>query len=334
MARSTSVHGDQSRLAYLLLAPSLVLLVLVVGIPLGVSVWQSLHTTSGGVDPETGFIQQGTQFVGLDNYLAIFSDPASSDAFWNAFSNTTLFTVVGVTLETVIGVVMALIMAQALRGQGLLRASILVPWAIPTIVSALVWRVIFLADGIFNEIIGTKILWATEGWQAQAAVIIADVWKTAPYIGLLTLAGLLTIDNQVYEAAKVDGSSRWSTFWRITLPLVRPVLVVAVLFRLLDAMRMFDLPYALLGRLESGQTLATLAQFEASQTNYGPAATYSLVLMAYIGLVAFLFVRFLGADVIGDDDRLSRKEKRAAAQAAKAKAAEPATGTVVEAGQR
>ncbi|MDO5645702.1 MAG: sugar ABC transporter permease [Dermabacter sp.] len=310
MARPPAPKGE-GRLAYLLLLPTLILLALVVGFPLVLSVWQSFFRAEGGIDPATGFLQQGDVFVGFQNYIDSFTSAGAGAGFWNAFYNTTLFTVVGVSIETVLGVAMALIMARALRATGLIRASILVPWAIPTVVSALMWQLIFDANGIANRLIGEQVLWTTEGIQAQAAVLIADIWKTAPYIGLLTLAGLQTIDEQVYEAAKVDGANRWQTFWRITLPMIRPVLVVAVLFRLLDAMRMFDLPYVLLGRLESGQTLSMLAQDAAMKTQYGMASAYSILLFCYICLVAFLFIKLLGADVLGDQDvKPNRKSRR------------------------
>lgn len=310
-----SVTGGQGRMAYLLLLPTLILLALVVGFPLVLSAWQSLTQSGGEVDPTTGIIKSGDTFVGLQNYADSFTSAGAGAGFWNAFWNTTLFTVVGVTIETVLGVAMALIMARAMRATGLVRASILVPWAIPTVVSALMWQLIFDANGIANRLIGHQILWTTEGWQAKAAVLIADIWKTAPYIGLLTLAGLQTIDDQVYEASKMDGANRWQTFWRITLPLVRPVLVVAVLFRMLDAMRMFDLPYVLLGRLRSGQTLSMLAADAAGKTDYGMASAYSMILFAYICLVAFVFVKVLGADVIGEQNKPARRSRAAARRA-------------------
>lgn len=309
MSRSDISKGE-GRLAYLLLLPTLVLLAIVVGFPLVLSVWQSFFVTGGGIDPETGFIQQGDTFVGFQNYLDAFTSVGAGAGFWNAFWNTTLFTIIGVSIETVLGVAMALIMARAMRATGLIRASILVPWAIPTVVSALMWQLIFDANGIANKLIQHQVLWTTEGWQAKAAVLIADIWKTAPYIGLLTLAGLQTIDEQVYEAAKVDGANRWQTFWRITLPMIRPVLVVAVLFRMLDAMRMFDLPYVLLGRLESGQTLSMLAQDAATKTNYGMASSYSIVLFCYICLVAFVFIKVLGADVLGESAKKKPKKNK------------------------
>ena len=217
MSRSDISKGE-GRLAYLLLLPTLVLLAIVVGFPLVLSVWQSFFVTGGGIDPETGFIQQGDTFVGFQNYLDAFTSVGAGAGFWNAFWNTTLFTIIGVSIETVLGVAMALIMARAMRATGLIRASILVPWAIPTVVSALMWQLIFDANGIANKLLQHQVLWTTEGWQAKAAVLIADIWKTAPYIGLLTLAGLQTIDEQVYEAAKVDGANRWQTFWRIRFP--------------------------------------------------------------------------------------------------------------------
>lgn len=310
MARRRSIVQRDSGFAYALLAPTLILLAVVVGFPLVLSVWQSLHSSDGGIDPETGFVIEGDQFVGLDNFVQAFTSSGAGAGFWNAFWNTTFFTVVAVSIETVLGVAMALIMAKGLRAVGLMRATILIPWAIPTVVSALMWQLIFDANGIFNKIIGHQILWTTEGWQAKAAVLIADIWKTAPFIGLLTLAGLQTIDDQVYEAAEVDGANKWQTLWRITLPLIRPVLVVAVLFRVLDTMRIFDLPFVLLGRLESGQTLSMLAQDAATKNQYGMASAYSIVLFIYIFVVAFVFIRLLGADVLGEQEKMSRGRRR------------------------
>lgn len=310
MKRRRSIVARESGLAYLLLAPTLLLLALVVGFPLVLSVWQAFHRTGSGIDPETGLIVGGDQFVGFQNFMDAFTSAGAGAGFWNAFWNTTLFTVVGVVIETILGVAMAMIMAKGLKAIGVVRATILVPWAIPTVVSALMWQLIFDANGIFNKVIGHQVLWTTEGWQAKAAVLIADIWKTAPYIGLLTLAGLQTIDDQVYEAAAVDGASKSQTFWKITLPLVRPVLVVAVLFRMLDAMRMFDLPYVLLGRLESGQTLSMLAQDAATKTDYGMASAYSIILFCYICLVVFLFIKVLGADILGDANGAKKPRKK------------------------
>jgi len=159
---------------------------------------------------------------------------------------------------------------------------------------------LFSADGVANDLLRANILWTTEGFQAWLAVVIADTWKTAPFIGLLVLAGLQIIPAEVYEAAKVDGSSAWRTFWRITLPLVKPALVVAVLFRMLDVLRMFDLPFVLIGpQKKSTQTLSLLAYNDMSNLHFGPAAAYATVLFAYVAVVAYAFVRLLGADIVG-----------------------------------
>jgi multiple sugar transport system permease protein len=273
-------------------------LVLVIGYPIVSALRLSFVKTTEGIDPSSGLITRRSA-LSLENYANIFKGE-TGDLFWNAFWNTTTFTVVTVVIETTIGVCMALIMNKAFRGRGLVRASILVPWAIPTVISALLWRWIFTAQGVANDILSAKILWTTEGFQAWLAVVIADTWKTAPFIGLLVLAGLQVIPTEVYEAAKVDGASAWRTFWQITLPLVQPALVVAVLFRMLDVLRMFDLPFVLIGpHKRSVETLSMLSWYEMSNLRFGPAAAYATILFLYIAVVAYVFVRVLGADLVG-----------------------------------
>ena len=294
----------------MLLSPTAIVLALVVAYPVLAALYQSLFV-GGGVNPETGFVEEGDKFVGLSHFRDIFSGSAAT-AFWNAFWNTTFFTVVSVIIEVVIGVAMALVMHHALRGRGIVRASILVPWAIPTAVSAILWRWMFSADGIVNDTINQQILWTTEGFQAKVAVIVADTWKTAPFIGLLVLAGLQLIPKDMYEAARVDGASPWRQFRSITMPLVRPVLLVAVLFRILDVLRMFDLPYVLIGRdKQSVQTVSILAFNEANELRYGPAAAYATLLFIYVAVVAYTFVRLLGADLLGEVQKSTTLGRRA-----------------------
>lgn len=296
-----SPDEGQGRLAAIMLSPTMLVLLLVIGLPILAGIRQSFFA-AGGID-SSGFVTEGEQFVGLDNYTAVFSG-ASADRFWNAFYVTNLFTVVCVVIEVVIGMAMALIMNRAFKGRSLIRASILIPWAVPTVVSALLWKWIFNANGIANDLLSKQILWSTDGLQAQMAVIIADTWKTAPFIGLLVLAGLQVIPEEVYEAAKIDGSSTWNSFVHITLPLVKPALLVAVLFRILDNLRMFDLPYVLIGKGKpSVETLSILAQQESVNLRYGPAAAYAMLLFLYLVIVAFAFVKLLGADVMGEAGR-------------------------------
>ena len=297
------------RLGALLVSPTILVLGLVVAYPMLAALRQSMYGEPGLVN---GFVSDEEPYIGLENYTSALFGP-SAERFWNAFYNTSFFTVTTVLLETVIGVAMALIMHRAMRGRAMVRASILIPWAIPTAASAVLWGWIFYPDGVANAILpGAPILWTTEGFQAQAAVIIAEVWKTAPFIGLLTLAGLQVIPDEVYEAAKMDGATAWRRFWHVTLPLVKPALLVAVLFRLLDAIRMFDLPYILIGpRKDSVETLSMLVHDEATANlDYGAAAAYAVLLFLYVFAVVFAFVGILGADILGDRAALRRMPVR------------------------
>ncbi|MFI6575103.1 carbohydrate ABC transporter permease [Nocardiopsis sp. NPDC050513] len=306
-ARAHRRTWSSGSLGALLTAPTFIVLAVVVLYPALSAVRQSLYGAPG-LDPDTGFVSDTDPFVGLENYLAVFTENGAR--FWNAFANTLFFTVTAVSLETVLGVLMALVMARALRGRAVVRASILIPWAVPTAVAALLWRWIFNADGVANALLPGQVLWTAEGVQAQMAVIIAEVWKTSPFIGLLVLAGLQMIPGEVYEAARVDGASAWARFWHITLPMVRPALLVAVLFRVLDTMRMFDMPYVLIGpRKSSVETLSMLAQDEAANVRFGPASAYAVLLFLLVFLIAFTFVKLLGADVVGEDGAKERPRR-------------------------
>jgi len=308
---STTTHSEQvvnhqsksskaqARLAWILISPTVLVLTIVILIPIAQSLYQSLFGRPRLED--NGFFSTIEPFVGLKNYTDIFS--SAGERFWVAFYNTTLFGVVTVVLETVLGVAMALIMHKAMKGRGIVRASILVPWAIPTAVSAILWGWIFNQNGVANAILGRHVMWASGDLSAKAAIIIADVWKTAPYIGLLTLAGLQLIPDEVYEAAKIDGASAWKRFTSITLPLVKPALVVAVVFRALDALRMFDLPYILIGpRKGSVETLSMLVQDESSNSRYGSAAAYALILFLYVFVFAVAFLKITNTDISGNDE--------------------------------
>ncbi|MGP4086472.1 carbohydrate ABC transporter permease [Streptomyces sp. KR55] len=298
----TSRRAGTGRLAAALLSPTLIVLGLVVGYPVLAAFRLSFVVSSNSIDPQTGFKVTTTSY-GLDNYEAVFT----GDRFLRPWWNTTSFALVSVAIEVLIGVAMALVMHRAFRGRALVRAAILVPWAIPTAISGLLWKWIFNSQGIANELLGAKVLWSSEGFQAWLSVVIADTWKTAPFIGLLVLAGLQIIPGELYEAARVDGASPWRAFWRITLPLVRPALVVAVLFRLLDVLRMFDLPYVLVGpRKYSVETLSMIAFEEMSNLRFGTAAAYATVLFLYIAVAAFAFVKLFGADLIGRGTRSSQ----------------------------
>jgi multiple sugar transport system permease protein len=314
-SRKNRTPGE-GRMAAMLLSPTLLVLALVIVYPLISAVHQSLFSAESGLDAD-GFVTEGEAFVGLANYADLFVGE-SGRRFLNAFSNTTFFTVTTVLLETVLGLCLALAMNRAFRGRAFLRASILVPWAVPTAVSGLLWRWIFQSDGIANSLLGSEILWTAEGTASKLAVIIAEVWKTAPFIGLLVLAGMQIIPEEVYEAAKIDGAGWWRQLGSITLPLVKPTLLVAVLFRMLDALRMFDLPFVLIGPgKESVETLSMLAWDESNQLRYGSASAFAVVLFLYVAVVAIVFVKVLGADVTGTK-KLGIKRKANRSQKAEA----------------
>jgi ABC-type sugar transport system permease subunit len=288
------VRADR-RLAWLLVAPALAVTAAVALFPLGWTLWESLHRH----DLRMPWL--GRPFVGLENYAEILGD----GRFWGAMLHTVFFTAVSVALEIGLGLFLALALNQAFRGRGLVRAAVLIPWSIPTVVAALLWRFLFDAQaGIVNEIlVGLGVLDAPIVWFVRAAtawvpVILADVWKTTPFVALLLLAGLQNIDPALYEAADVDGASPWRQLRSVTLPLLRPALAVALIFRTLDAFRVFDLIYVLTG---GGPGTATepiaLYAFNAlfSNLRFGYGAALSVIVFLVTFLLALLYLKGMGS---------------------------------------
>ncbi|WP_248763028.1 carbohydrate ABC transporter permease [Pseudarthrobacter sp. SSS035] len=310
---------SQGKWASWLLAPTIIALGIVIVYPIISAIVMSLQKDAG-LDPVTGLFTEGGS-AGLQNYVnwlaqqcaapggTVACPPGTLGAqFWNATTTTFFFTVVTVTFETVLGFWMAMIMARTFRGRSLVRAAVLVPWAIPTAVTAQLWLFIFDFEGIANKMFNASILWTGSEWPAKWAVIIADTWKTTPFMALLILAGLQMIPAEVYEAAKVDGASAWQRFRMITLPLVKPALMVAILFRTLDALRMFDLPYILTEGANNTTTLSILVINQIRQ-GFNAAAALSTITFIIIFLVAFIFVRFLGANVVEQSGAGSKGKK-------------------------
>jgi len=312
-----SLNAGQGRRALFLVAPTLALLAVVIVYPLFKAIIMSFQKDSG-LDKATGMFVQGGS-AGLSNYQhwilarcaatgggTVDCPPGSLGAqFWDAFWVTLFFTVATVSIEIVLGLWFAMIMNRTFKGRGLVRAAILVPWAIPTAVTAKLWYFIFAYDGIANRLIGLvgikPLLWTGDAWPARFAIIIADVWKTTPFMALLILAGLQLISSDVYEAAAIDGASKWQTFTRITLPIIKVPLMVAVLFRTLDVLRIYDLPAILTGGGGgSGHATTTLSILVISQIRQGfnSASALSTIVFLIIAFTAFLFIRFGGADVV------------------------------------
>ena len=278
----------------------MVLLMLVVAVwPLARSIWFSF--TDININDISAF-----QFVGLENYMGdygLFFNPNEEGGFWAgdwgiSIRNTFSFALVSVILETLTGLGVALLLNQEFKGRGLVRTAVLVPWAIPTIVSAKMWGWMLNDQfGVINNylmalgLISQKIAWTAEPAYALWTVVLVDVWKTTPFMALLILAALQTVPKDCYEAARVDGVHPLRVFWKITLPLIRQPLLVAVVFRLLDSLRVFDLIYVL---TSNGSTTISMSGFvrremvEYGNMGYGSAASTSLFLIILLTAILFL----------------------------------------------
>jgi multiple sugar transport system permease protein len=247
--------------------------------------WLSLH--------ERLLIGNISRFIGLENFVRLWNDAR----FWNALGNTLYFTVVSVALEIVLGLAIAMLLHRTFKGKGLMRAIVLIPWAIPTVVAAKMWEWMYNGDfGVLNYLLGAHINWlGSAAWALNAAVFL-DVWKTTPFVALLLMAGLHTIPKELYQAAKVDGASPWVMFLRVTLPLLRPLLLVVLIFRTIDAFRVFDTIYVLTGG-GPGNTTETLSiyaykvLFQTLQFGYG--STLAVTVFFLVGLITLVYVRAL-----------------------------------------
>lgn len=295
--RPTPVERRRVRAAWLFLAPMLLCLLLVAAWPLLRTFWFSLTDASLS---DTG----AGHFVGLSNYLfhdgtgwsGILVDPT----WWNAVRNTLYFAAVSVGLEVVLGLAVALLLNVQFAGRTLVRAMILIPWAIPTIVSAKIWSWMLNDQfGILNHLmLGLGLIDAPLAWTADAelsmwAVIVVDVWKTLPFVALLMLAALQMLPADCYEAARVDGIHPLKVFWRVTLPLLMPALLVATIFRVLDSLRVFDVIYVLTSNSSSTMSMSVFARqqlVEFQDVGYGSAASTLLFLIVAAIATVYLYL--------------------------------------------
>lgn len=291
----------ERQLALRMISPSLILMALVAAFPIGYALWLSVHQYS--------LMEAGlTRFVGLQNYVDILT----GTSWWPAFWQTMTFTVLSVSLELILGTAMALLLNQAFRGRGLLRTVVLVPYAVLTVVSAITWRNMFEPSlGLVTTVLnglglpGGDVVWLGESGYAMAVVVLADVWKTTPFVALIVLAGLQVIPSDVYEAAQLDGASRVKVFFNITLPLLKPAIVLAAIFRTLDALRIFDLPFVLTRGANDTETMSMLAYRELRENRLiGEGSAVSILTFLVVMAVALVYVRFAGSNL-----RDSEKEK-------------------------
>ena len=294
-------QSTDERLGWQLAFPALAIIALVSVFPIAWTFWESLHLH----DLRMPWL--GRPFIGLDNYRELLTDRR----FWSAVGHTGFFAAVSVTLEVAAGLALALILDRIIRARQLIRTVVVLPWAIPTVVAALVWRFMFESPGGLAATILVRLgvsppTWFADEWAAWVPLVLADVWKTTPFVALLLLAGLQNIDQTLYEAADVDGADSWHQFMGITLPLLTPAILVAVLFRLLDAFRVFDVVFVMTGG-GPGTATETVALYTFStllqHLRFGYGAALSIFAFAVTFAMALAAIRAFGVALLPEHDR-------------------------------
>ena len=286
---------QEARTAWIMMAPALILVGVIAVYPILRTFWISFHEMNLK-KPQSGY-----PFIGLKNYIDMLSDSrVATDIIF-----TLKFTVVTVFLEMIIGFAAALIMNRAFKGRGLVRAAILIPWAIPTSVSAMMWKFIYNDQyGMFNDILyRLGIIDEYKAWLSTTdgsflALVITDVWKTAPYMALLILAGLQMIPDELYESAKLDGAGVVQRFLHVTLPMTRRALIVALLFRTLDAFRVFDLISVMTGGANGTESIAIYAHTQLmSFLNFGYGSALAVLIFLVVFVISLIYLFFLRKDL-------------------------------------
>lgn len=292
--RHSEGKRQERRLGMLLCAPAVVIMLVVTAYPIAYAFWLSLFRA----DLRT---PDANEFVGLDNYATVLSSPI----WWEAFGITMLLTVVGAALELVFGMLLAIVMHRTIIGRGWVRTSALVPYAIVTVVAAFSWRFAWTQGmgwlagwGPFSEAP------LTERWPSIAIIILAEVWKTVPFMALLLMAGLALVPDDLLKAASMDGANAWQRFWRVTVPLIKPSILVALLFRTLDAFRIFDNIYVLTGGANGTSSVSMLTYNNLIRgLNLGIGSTMAVLIFITIAIIAFIFIKLFGAAAPGQGEQ-------------------------------
>ena len=285
----TTRARSEQRLGWMLVAPAVAVMLLVTAYPLGRALWLSLYSYRL-TDPD------GREFVGLRNYGVVLTD----GLWWQTVFTTVVITVVTVAVELVIGFAFALVMHRIIFGRGPVRTAILIPYGIVTVVAAYAWQYAFALDsGFVNEWFGLgDKAWFSDRWSALFVIIMAEVWKTTPFISLLLLAGLAQVPEDLQEAAKVDGATTWQRFRRVTIPNMQAAIMVALLFRTLDAYRIFDTIFIMTGGAEKTESVSFLTYRQTiSRTALGLGSALSVLLFLSVVLIAFVFLRGFKTDL-------------------------------------
>ncbi len=283
-------------MCYLMVLPAMLVITLVVFFPIAQTFWFSLH------DIDKRIANRPEEFVGIQNYVDAFTKPDISTRLLDAFSFTTRFAVVSVGMEFLLGLGVALVLNKNFRGRAFVRAIVLIPWSITTVVVARMWGLIYNSEfGVLNSTLrGLGIIKEDQLWTANQdltfwAVIMADVWKSTPFVALILLAGLQLIPGDLYEAATVDGASTWQKFLSITLPALRPTILVALVFRTIDALRIFDLVYVLTEGGFGTESLNYMTYQELfRKQNFGFGSSLAVITFLYIMIIAIIYIKLLG----------------------------------------
>ena len=290
--RITDRARAERRLGWMLCAPAAFVMLAVTAYPVGYAVYLSLQRA------DLRFPGRN-KFVGIDNYVTVLS----SSLWWKDFAHTMLITGVSVAIELVLGMLLALVMYRAIVGRGFIRTASLIPYGIVTVVAAFAWRFAWSSSqgGFVPKVFGWNFdpTDLTHGFWNYVIVILTEVWKTTPFMALLLLAGLTLVPEELHEAAKVDGASAWQRFWRITIPLMRPAILVALLFRTLDAFRIFDSVYIISnGNNPNIETVSVLDFNELlTRLNLGLGSAISVLIFICVVIIAFLFVKGFGTSL-------------------------------------
>jgi multiple sugar transport system permease protein len=283
----------ERRLGWLLCAPAVIIMVAVTAYPIGYSIYLSLQRY------DLRFPDQA-KFIGLDNYVSVLTSPY----WWTAFWNTVIITVVSVAIELALGMALAIVMHRTLFGRGVVRTSILIPYGIVTVVAAFSWQYAWTPSTGYLSALFSDAAPLTSKWQALAVIILAEVWKTTPFMALLLMAGLALVPEDLQKAAKVDGASAWQRFVHVTLPLMKPAILVALLFRTLDAFRIFDNIYILTSGGQDTGSVSILGYDNLfTALNLGIGSAISVLIFICVAIIGFLFIKGFGAAAPGSDLR-------------------------------
>ena len=281
----------ERRLGWMLCAPAAIVMVAVTGWPIIYSVWLSLQRYDLRFPDER-------QFVWFDNYAAVLSN----SYWWTAFGVTTFITVVSVVIELVLGMILALIMHRTLVGRGLVRTVSLIPYGIVTVVAAFSWFYAWNPDtGYLTALFGAEAP-LTDRFASLAIIILAEVWKTTPFMALLLMAGLALVPDDLLKAASMDGATAWQRFTKVMLPVMKPAILVALLFRTLDAFRIFDNIFVLTKGANDTSSVSMLTYNNLLKgLNLGIGSTMSVLIFIAVAIIAFIFVKLFGASAPGND---------------------------------